>query len=399
MGISHAELVSREQQQRMLPRKILLVFLAASFSVLPLSPSWSKELFGYIDKQGNWVVKPQFQFGYDFKNGQADVSVFENGSIVRKTIDMKGAFVKKPETKGSSESPRDEYSEGLRPVCIYERQKDRHTYVYEDKTGKVVIAPEVDWAGQFHDGLAAVNIGRDWYFIDKSGKKVISLPDTVSRVGNFYRGIAPVAIGGNPDPPGWVTSPRSGAKWGFIDRQGKVVVNPTFEDYGFGPEFHEDRAAVRIDIGNGFQAFGYVDEHGKLVIPPKFQTAEGFSEGLALVGVAPVGFQSDLWKTSPSDRLHQLHEFFRQNKLVGSSPQDVRSFFGSPDYSPGTTINQENTPLAASNRDSYIIIPASGKQSAFWMDIEYKNNKVYRFRITDSNTDDQVWLYDNNYVL
>ncbi|ECH5021687.1 WG repeat-containing protein, partial [Campylobacter coli] len=55
-----------------------------------------------------------------------------------------------------------------------------------------------------------------WGFIDKSGKIVIE--PKFDGVGNFSEGLAGVELNG---------------KWGFIDKSGKIVIEPKFDDIGY----------------------------------------------------------------------------------------------------------------------------------------------------------------------
>src|ERR1700722_5416501 len=85
-------------------------------------------------------------------------------------------------------------------------------------------------------------------------------------------------------------------KWGFIDKNGKLVIPFRFDDvdldtYGgfedpnlghFLPKpfanFREGLCAVRVD-----DHWGYIDKTGRLVIPAQYDEAGAFSEGLAFV--------------------------------------------------------------------------------------------------------------------
>ena len=64
-------------------------------------------------------------------------------------------------------------------------------------------------------------------------------------------------------------------KYGFIDKSGKVVIEPQFDDVG---PFSEGFAGVEKD-----GKWGFIDKSGKVVIEPQFDDAEPFSEGLAKV--------------------------------------------------------------------------------------------------------------------
>ena len=64
-------------------------------------------------------------------------------------------------------------------------------------------------------------------------------------------------------------------KCGFIDKSGKVVIEPQFDDVG---AFIEGLAWVKKD-----GKWGFIDKSGKVVIEPQFDGAGDFSEGLAWV--------------------------------------------------------------------------------------------------------------------
>ena len=65
-------------------------------------------------------------------------------------------------------------------------------------------------------------------------------------------------------------------KWGFIDKNGDVVVQPEFDD---AHSFQNGLAAVKV--GN---SWGYINMQGKLVIDAVFEDAGDFnSSGCAFV--------------------------------------------------------------------------------------------------------------------
>jgi len=66
-------------------------------------------------------------------------------------------------------------------------------------------------------------------------------------------------------------------KWGYIDRTGKVIIRPQFEDAYY---FSEGLAAVKLG-----DKLGYIDKTGRFVIKPQFNHAWDFSEGLARVTI------------------------------------------------------------------------------------------------------------------
>lgn len=79
---------------------------------------------------------------------------------------------------------------------------------------------------------------------------------------------------------------KKGSKYGYVDKNGKIVINPEFD---LATEFSEGLAAVMIFITDtnsklGYtNKLGYIDKTGKMVIKPQFDLAADFSEGLAAI--------------------------------------------------------------------------------------------------------------------
>jgi hypothetical protein len=64
-------------------------------------------------------------------------------------------------------------------------------------------------------------------------------------------------------------------KYGFIDKTGKEIVTPMYDEAQF---FFEGFAKVKL---NG--KVGFIDKTGKEIVPPKYDEAQFFFEGLAFV--------------------------------------------------------------------------------------------------------------------
>ena len=81
-----------------------------------------------------------------------------------------------------------------------------------EQTGKFVINPQFNFANDFSEGLAAVRIGDDktgkWGYIDKQGKMVVNPQFDCDWVcSGFSEGLAAVRVGDD----------KTG-KWGYISR-------------------------------------------------------------------------------------------------------------------------------------------------------------------------------------
>jgi hypothetical protein len=196
--------------------------------------------FGYVNKNGELGIKPQYFWAEDFSEGLAAVT---------ESSESKFAFI--------------------------------------DKTGEIVIAAQFDQAFSFYEGLAAVETGfraeggkqvaGKYGFIDKSGKFVIA--PRFDFASNFSEGLArafeEMGSGGYIDRAGhFVIAPRFSEAWDFSD--GLAAVSS--DDDWFA---HIDRTGKkRLTLDGGSWSFSdgltvageigtrvYVDKTGKVIAP------------------------------------------------------------------------------------------------------------------------------------
>lgn len=71
---------------------------------------------------------------------------------------------------------------------------------------------------------------------------------------------------------------KSGDVWGYVDKEGKIKINPQFYNLSL---FEDGLALVRAT--GDVALFGFIDENGKYVINPSYQQATTFSDGIAVV--------------------------------------------------------------------------------------------------------------------
>ena len=79
-----------------------------------------------------------------------------------------------------------------------------------EPNGDYPIPAQFDEVGFFSEGLAAVQVGIKWGFVNGKGKRVI-LPG-FDGVGYFSAGLVPAKIGEH---------------WGFINKRGETVIKPS----------------------------------------------------------------------------------------------------------------------------------------------------------------------------
>ena len=151
---------------------------------------------------------------------------------------------------------------------------------FVDSSGKIVIKPQFESAGNFHEGLAEAkpkgrNDGLRGY-IDSTGTWAI--PPTYNDAGPFHSGIAPIS-----------TSKYSG----FIDRAGHVTKIsapnlPTRVDFrGHAYKYESGNLSIPVFIGKNYVVSAYggqgiVDKTGKWLLPPQYTLASFSNLGLAM---------------------------------------------------------------------------------------------------------------------
>jgi hypothetical protein len=160
--------------------------------------------------------------------------------------------------------------------------------------------------------LFPVKVGSKYGYINREGKIVV--PPQYEYAGPFSEGLAPVNIGGG-NKVDFMGKPFDGV-WGFIDEKGDIVLNPVYDFVYFDfttPGFEEGKCIVSLD-----DKVGFIDDTGAMVITLKgdFKESYGFSEGLAAVccnvkdGEAKWGYLNEMgWVIAPQfDRATPFRE-------------------------------------------------------------------------------------------
>ena len=161
--------------------------------------------YGYINTSGEFVIQPQFEEASYFSDGWAIVE--KNGK--KFYINRDGENVLEPDFEDFGH-----FSEGL---AWFEKDGK---YGYMDKSGKVIIEPVHETFDMFSQGFAAADLlaGK---IIDKFGNETTPPKEWFESFTNE---------GSEDFIP--VKDEKSGL-FGFVDNNGKLVMEPQFEDADF----------------------------------------------------------------------------------------------------------------------------------------------------------------------
>ncbi len=240
-----------------------------------LAPVLYGAKWGYIDHTGNFKIKPQFDDADLFSEGFAAVQVNSKWGYINKD----GKFVIEPKFAtdphiGYSQVAAGRFAGGLALV----EYPQRHRGIINKVGQSVFDNRQFDEEGNsvVHDGLMLVTSGASTPFgngyFNTAGKLVAKCPSGYPQP--FAGGYARF----------YIYPKTGGLKIGFINKVGKVVVQPTWDNAG---DFAENLVAVshgnHVGKGGYEGKWGFIDVDGKYACGLKFDAADYFSEGLAAV--------------------------------------------------------------------------------------------------------------------
>jgi len=225
---------------------------------------------GFIDRQGNTVITPEFKTAKEFKGGLAAVETVKGWGFVDKT----GAWKIEP-----SFEVADNFGDGLAPVSgkhqffpLERLENAAPQFRYIDSNAKLVIDKPFSYALPFVDGIACVQspgeVGRSC--IDRLGKSVCETNRLIEPIGDLILESHALPKTGELQDSYFTRNFRIGPD---KDGQYKIVadnVNPFF-----------------VECADKTILFGYKDSGGKVVIEPRYLRAHIFTDDLAGVEIAP----------------------------------------------------------------------------------------------------------------
>ena len=247
-----------------------------------LAPAQRHNRFGYIDETGKWKIWPNFGVVGPFREGLAVTSDKYEAFPLNycrtpfhlQIIGTDGSCKISPDYFWTSEDCY--FSEGLMGANMNSGYNDAG---YINTRGEVVFGPTFHRTPAFVNGVAHPLIAlsdqpsnvlnqNESYEIEirPDGK----LPATV-RLNSSKR----VPTDDELINPFFIVDAHGKRKWGYQDMEGSIVVEPKFDE---AKCFYENLAAVRVK-----DLWGYIDKRGKYILPSKYASAANFCNSLAIV--------------------------------------------------------------------------------------------------------------------
>lgn len=240
--------------------------------------------WGYINKQGQLIIEPQFIHASDFNNNIAIAGIKnkrfcidQSGKFLSKKYDQisrfsegladvrlkgKGGYI---DLSGKLVIPLEfsstlRFSEGMGPVYI-----DNKHLGFINTKGEMIIEPIYQWTSGFNEGIAAVYRKKGHGYINYLGEAITSF--NFAFVQEFSNGLAAACF-------------NQGGSYHYINKEGKIVIEGPFNSCS---NFDDNGLAIVQPMDKAGKAFGCIDRSGKMIIPAEFNNIAPFSEGLAMV--------------------------------------------------------------------------------------------------------------------
>ena len=244
--------------------------------------------WGYIKPDGSWLIEPQFGKAKDFNSGVAMVLKDKKWIYIDKQAKELSysdaeklypfndgvAFIREGDNVGLINTKGEVIVKPIYRIikafrngyARFATQSDQWGII--DNKGNVIIKPEYTSIGNYVNDVARAEKGEDVYGIASTNS--FSKVDGVTKIWDFKEG-AKYAMA------------RKDEKIGFIDKNGKWAIEPQFIE---AKAFKNGYAGVYD--GN---KWGYIDTNGKVVVPYEYDDVDYFSsDGLAPVKIEDWGF-------------------------------------------------------------------------------------------------------------
>lgn len=224
----------------------------------------------YINPEGKKVLFVPYDDAESFKGGRAKVYKGDKYNYIDKKGNLLGEWKELPDN--------------------YHVVEHNGKFGYIDKNNNLVIPYKFDYAYDFKDSIAKVNINNKWAYINTKGELITDLFDEIS---NLEQGLAIVRQGNKyalldinkKTLSQWydriypfrdnVARVEHNGKYNFINKQGKLISNIWFED---ADDFNEGLAKIKLS-----NKWGFINSSGKIIVKPHYDWASSLVNGIAKV--------------------------------------------------------------------------------------------------------------------
>ncbi len=238
-------------------KKCLLVLMTISCLSSAFSQTKFREgaLWGYKDKKTNAVlIKPKFGYAEDFKDGFAVVSeqaATPNAKKKMKAINLQGAYI--------NDTAYDYLQNLGQGFFGFAYKLNNSRYGILDKSGKVMIQPELNYVPTISEGLMVLSNGSKCGAIDLKGNFVIPYNDYA--MSDFKCGVSVVS--------------KVGYQKGLMGKTGAIVYAPDSSGIVTIGNFNKSCVAEFRKKDN---RYGLISSTGKILVQPIYTRTSGLND-------------------------------------------------------------------------------------------------------------------------
>ncbi|WP_018248435.1 WG repeat-containing protein [Orenia marismortui] len=250
--------------------------------------------WGYIDKEGSYVIEPQFKYAQDFQDN--GLAIVETEQLLYGVIDKTGKYIVEPKfqyicsfkegitiaedkrgynainEKGELIFQSDDYISDFNEGKAAFSKSGQSLIGYINKSGKVIMPLQYQWhkyIDDFQTGKVLVKIDKDTYLLINENNQVLEILN--------YK-----YLGARNE--GFITfRDKVNGKLGYIDEQGNILVEAKFSD---AYPFKNGLAIVNGAEDTWEREYGVIDTTGNFILKPQYNDIKNLGQGLLAVGVA-----------------------------------------------------------------------------------------------------------------
>lgn len=276
--------------------------------------------FGYVNRKGQYQIKPKYYGAEEFNEGFASVIINDHGTICGALIDKNEKLIAGPFQDGWTEH----FENGLAIVTLSSKLCGM-----VDRSGEFVLKPEFESLKRDKNRIFGLKNGRLHVFSDQ-GQLLSVLPSGVrledpigDDVWRFFRQEASVKNGDGDSTQ---------RKYGVVDAYGQVLVEPKY-DAIFGYSKNHIAVGTRNFATNELKV-GLTGPDGKFVIPQKYDGVSLYGKNAILYNRRK-GFDRYDWMPSRDGMIARMdlwREFLREQDVIGMRRTELYKFLGQPNY-------------------------------------------------------------------
>ncbi|MPQ43540.1 WG repeat-containing protein [Clostridium tarantellae] len=246
--------------------------------------------YGYINNKGNWVIYPEFQYASFFYNNK--VAIVKKNDLFG-VINLQGQYIVKPiynellNYKNNLAIYDLEGKKGIIDICGNKLNKIEYDFIeyygenmyvvaredkngimlygYIDKFGNEIIIPKYVKASKFINGYALIKDEEKYFLINKLGEKIKNF--SYKYIDKFNGKF--MTYSNNDEGP-----------YGYIDIEGNIIISQKYATAGMV----KNNLAI-ISCEENIDLFGVINIRGEYIYPPIYNNIKFIDDDRLALGL------------------------------------------------------------------------------------------------------------------